>query len=195
MGAEGRIIVIVAPSGTGKSVLIRRLKRDLPALRESVSHTTRRRRRGERDGVQYFFVERDEFGRMRDGGAFLEWAEVHGNLYGTSRDFVERELARGSPLLLDLDVQGARALKGVFGGRASTVFVAPPSLAELEARLRKRGTETPESLRVRLENARRELPLRDRFDHSLVNDDLDRAYLELRGVVGGILGEPVVRRA
>ena len=195
MNARGRAIVIVAPSGTGKSALIKRLKGDLPFLRESVSHTTRPMRKGEREGVQYFFVGRGEFGRLRDEGAFLEWAEVHGNLYGTSRSFVERGLARGSALLLDLDVQGARALKGVLGSRAGTIFVAPPSLRELETRLRKRGTETPRSLRTRLANAESELAMRESFDHSLVNDDLDRACAELKEVVEGILGEGDVRWA
>src|SRR5690606_29002189 len=137
----GKLIVVVAPSGTGKSTLIKRLKRDLPQLEESVSTTTRPKRAGERHGEAYFFVDRNDFVAMKERGEFLEWAEVHGNFYGTSKRFVEGRLQSGKDLLFDLDVQGVDNMKKAFGDRARAIFIAPPSLDELERRLRGRATE------------------------------------------------------
>lgn len=185
--AEGKIIVIVAPSGTGKSTLIKRLKSEFPQLLESVSFTTRKPREGETNGVHYNFVEREEFIAMKDRDGFLEWAEVHGNFYGTGKEFVEKQLAEGATLLFDLDVQGTDSFKSFFGQRAQVIFIAPPSVETLEARLKGRGTETEESLKIRLENAKNELKRKDDYDNCVVNDDLERAYAELKDVVEGIL--------
>lgn len=187
MSSSGKLIVVVAPSGSGKSTLIKRLKRDFPNLEESVSTTTRPKRSGERHGEAYFFVDREDFISMRDRGEFLEWAEVHGNFYGTSKRFVEGRLASGKDLLFDLDVQGVDNMKEAFGDRARAIFIAPPSIAELEHRLRGRGTEDEEVIRLRIENAKRELLREHDYDYRVVNDELDGAYARLKAVVNEIL--------
>jgi len=185
--AEGKIIVIVAPSGTGKSTLIKRLKAEKPEILESVSFTTRKPREGEVDGVHYNFVSREDFIAMKDEEGFLEWAQVHGNFYGTGKEFVEKQLSEGSNLLFDLDVQGTDSFKSFFAARANVIFIAPPSVTTLETRLKGRGTETEESLKIRLENAKKELQRKDDYDYCVVNDDLERAYSELVNIVEGIL--------
>ena len=183
---EGKIIVIVAPSGTGKSTLIKRLKSEYPQILESVSYTTRDAREGEEDGVHYNFVSVEKFIDMRDKSGFLEWAEVHGNYYGTGKAFVQSRLSEGSYLLFDLDVQGTDSFKSFFEEKAKVIFIAPPSVEVLESRLKGRGTETQESLRLRLENAKMELKRKDDYDFCVVNDDLERAYSDLKNVIEGI---------
>lgn len=189
MSKSGKLIVVVAPSGSGKSTLIKRLKRDFPNLEESVSTTTRPKRSGERHGEAYFFVDREDFISMRDKGEFLEWAEVHGNFYGTSKRFVEGRLATGKDLLFDLDVQGVDNMKEVFGERAHAIFIAPPSIDELETRLRGRGTEDEEVIRLRIENAKRELLRQHDYDYRVVNDELENAYRNLKAVINEILAK------
>lgn len=186
--AQGKIIVIVAPSGTGKSTLIKRLKEEFPVLVESVSYTTRDIREGEVNGKSYFFIEREEFLAMKEKGEFLEWAEVHGNFYGTSKSFVEKKLDEGEYILFDLDVQGTDSFKNYFGERANVLFIAPPSVEVLEQRLRGRGTESEDSLQIRLKNAKKELLRQDDFDYKIINDDLDRAYSDLKRIVSKVLG-------
>lgn len=185
--AQGKIIVIVAPSGTGKSTLIKKLKADKPELLESVSYTTRSPREGEENGVHYNFVSEEEFLAMKDEDGFLEWAKVHGNYYGTGKKFVESQLESGAYLLFDLDVQGTDSFKSFFADKANVIFIAPPSVEVLEQRLKGRGTETQDSLNLRLENAKKELQRKDDYDYCVVNDDLERAYAELIRVVEGIL--------
>lgn len=187
MSKEGKLIVVVAPSGSGKSTLIKRLKKDLPQLEESVSTTTRAKRAGERHGEAYFFVDRSDFISMRDREEFLEWAEVHGNFYGTSKRFVEGRLASGKDLLFDLDVQGVDNIKKVFGDKARAIFIAPPSISELENRLRGRGTEAEEVIRLRIDNAKRELLREHDYDYHVVNDELEGAYSRLKAIVQSIL--------
>lgn len=187
MSRVGKLIVVVAPSGTGKSTLIKRLKRDFPTLEESVSTTTRAKRSGERHGEAYFFVDREDFISMRNRGEFLEWAEVHGNFYGTSKRFVEGRLQAGKDLLFDLDIQGVDNMKEAFGARARAIFIAPPSIDELETRLRGRGTEAEEVIRLRIDNAKKELMREHDYDYRIVNDDLDKAYERLKALVGEIL--------
>jgi guanylate kinase len=184
---SGKLIVIVAPSGSGKSTLIKRLKNDYPQLIESVSFTTRSMRAGEVHGESYFFISKEEFIAKRDKGDFLEWAEVHTNYYGTSKHFVEEQLANGRHLLFDLDVQGTDSFKKYFQERAHAIFIAPPSVDELKNRLRGRGTDSTGVINIRLENSKVELQRKDDFDYCVVNDDLDRAYTELRGIVASIL--------
>ncbi|WP_031387770.1 guanylate kinase [Desulfonatronum thiodismutans] len=178
---QGILFVISAPSGTGKSTLINRLRAEFPDLAFSVSYTTRAPRTGEENGREYHFVDAETFIRLRDAGELAEWAEVHGNFYGTSRPVVQTMLDQGRDVLFDIDVQGSRQLRQAFD-QGAFVFLFPPSMRVLEQRLRGRGTETEESLTKRLANARRELEQAEFFDYWIVNDDLESAYRDLRGV-------------
>lgn len=173
--SQGHLFVISAPSGAGKTTIVKPMLARIPAVGFSVSHTTRKPRPGEVHGKDYFFVEPEEFLALREAGGFLEWAEVHGNLYGTSQQAVLRQLEVGRDVILDIDVQGARQLKGRPGLDATFIFIAPPSLAELERRLTGRKTETPESVAVRLANASQELKAANLYDYVIVNDVLEQA--------------------
>ncbi|MDO9182571.1 MAG: guanylate kinase [Bacteriovorax sp.] len=187
-GQIGKLIVIVAPSGTGKSTMIKRLKIDFPSIVESVSYTTRPMRPGEVDTKSYFFITKEEFTVMRANNEFLEWAEVHGNFYGTSKNFVEKCLNEGMHLLFDLDVQGTDSMKDYFGKKASVIFISPPSVEELEKRLRHRGTENTQVINIRLTNARQELLRKNDFDFLIYNDDIENAYQKLCEITQEILG-------
>ena len=180
---RGELFIISAPSGAGKSTVLKRVLAELPGVAFSVSHTTREPRPGEEDGRDYFFVEPQTFVRMRDGGGFLEWAEVHGSLYGTSAVMVENLMEQGLDVLLDIDVQGARQIRQRRGWEGHFVFIAPPSWEELQRRLAGRGTETPESLAVRLRNGRREMADLDQYDFLIVNDVVDHAVETLRAII------------
>ena len=180
--ARGIPIVVAAPSGAGKTTVCRRLVEDDANLVFSVSHTTRPRRPGEREGVDYHFVSRAEFERLLAGGAFLESAEYSGNLYGTSWAAIEAPLRAGRDVLLEIEVQGARQVRARLA-EAVLVFLIPPSLAVLEERLRTRGTDGPEEIGRRLVIARGELPALDLFDYAVVNDALEDAVAQLRGIV------------
>jgi len=177
------LLVLSAPSGCGKTTLLKQVMRDLPGLVFSVSHTTRQPRPGETDGVQYHFVGADVFAaiRNRQPSGFLEWAEVHGNMYGTSVDEVERHQRAGHDVILDIDVQGAAQVRQRV--EPVSIFIAPPSLAELERRLRGRGTESEATMALRLNNARKELACSGPYDYLIVNDQLDQAVESLRGII------------
>lgn len=177
----GLCLVISAPSGAGKSTLVERLRAEFPHFAYSISCTTRAPRGEEKDGVDYHFLTRDDFVSRREAGHFAEWAEVHGNLYGTPKAPVEEHLAGGRDVLFDIDVQGALQVKGVFP-QGLFVFIQPPSRLELERRLRGRGTDSDEAIAKRLGNALGELRQAGRFDYIIVNDDLDTAADELRAV-------------
>lgn len=187
MSAKGKLIVIVAPSGTGKSTLIKRLKGDFPSLVESVSYTTRPMRPGEVHGKSYFFIEKQEFEKMIEANEFLEWANVHGNFYGTSKKFVEDSLESGKHLLFDLDVQGTDSMKNYFKEKANAIFIAPPSVEELEKRLRHRGTENTQVINLRLLNARNELLRKNDYDFLVYNEDIEAAYKNLSEITNKIL--------
>lgn len=174
--------MISGPSGAGKGTLVARIRDLHPHLGLTVSATTRKPRIGEVDGVNYYFLDEDEFARRVDAGEFVEWARVHGHCYGTLASEVTSKLKAGNSLVLEIDVQGAFQVKKRFPD-AVLVFIKPPSLAALEQRLQARGTETPESLAVRLANAQDELALAERYDDVVVNDDLDRATNELLRVI------------
>ena len=166
------LFVLSAPSGGGKSTILKRVMADLPGLVFSVSHTTRQPRPGEKSEQDYHFVDRDSFKEIQQQQppGFLEWAEVHGNLYGTSRKEVEQHLQKGNDVILDIDVQGA--MQVIEAAKPVTIFISPPSLVELESRLRRRGTESEEDLGIRLQNATRELEFKDRYTYLIINDKL-----------------------
>ncbi|HKI81565.1 MAG TPA: guanylate kinase [Pseudodesulfovibrio sp.] len=176
-----QVLVVCAPSGTGKSTLISMLRERYPDFGFSVSYTTRAPRGSEQDGREYHFVSRETFVAMRSKGAFCEWAEVHGNFYGTATKPVEAMLHQGQDVLFDIDVQGAKQLKKTFY-KGTFVFLLPPSREELVRRLKGRGTDSEESIAKRLANASGELAQAEWFDSWVVNDDLDEAYKELEAV-------------
>ena len=176
------VIVVSAPSGAGKTTVLARVLRDLGGIRFSVSHTTRAPRGAERDGVEYHFVDRPGFERLLAEGSLLEWAEVHGNLYGTGLSEIERARAAGVDILLDLDVQGAAQVRRRIPD-AVTVFILPPSYDVLEARLRGRGQDDEATMRRRLAAAGREIDAFAQYDYAVVNDDLDRCVEELKCIV------------
>ncbi len=180
---NGSLFIISAPSGAGKSTILKRVMAEVENLVFSISHTTRRPRPGEIDGHAYHFVDRETFTRLRNAGGFLEWAEVHGNFYGTSREAVETETGQGRDVILDIDVQGAEQLRKGTDVNAVSIFVLPPSVAELERRLRGRGTESEETVRLRLDNAVRELRQAEQYDFLVVNDDLATAATQIAAVI------------
>ncbi|MGV1098464.1 guanylate kinase [Thiovibrio sp. JS02] len=180
---KGNLFVISAPSGAGKTTILKEIFARMENLSFSVSHTTRPPRAGEQNGRDYHFVERGEFEAMRAEGAFLEWAEVHGNLYGTSRKAVNEQLEKGLDIFLDIDVQGARQLRSMEGNVAIFLFIAPPSWQELEKRLRGRGTDGEETVRLRLRNARQEMEDAALYDYLVVNDRLEEAVEMLAAVI------------
>lgn len=174
--------MVSAPSGSGKSTVLWRVLRELSGIRFSVSHTTRPPRPGETDGVQYHFVSGARFEALKTARRLLEWAEVHGHLYGTALDEYEGAQRDGVDLLLDLDVQGAAQVR-LRIPNAVTVFILPPSYADLERRLRGRGQDGEATIRRRLEAAREEMQLYSTYDYTLVNDDLDACVEDLKAVI------------
>ncbi len=188
----GKIIIIVAPSGSGKSTLIKMLKVDFPNLLESVSYTTRPKREGEVDGVHYFFIDKETFLEMKEKGDFIEWAEVHKNFYGTSKTFVNKKINKGYDMLFDLDVQGTDSFKNHFKDKAKAIFISPPSIEELEKRLRGRATDSKEVINVRINNAKNELKRNRDYDYQVINDDLDGAFSKLKIIFNEILEGSIV---
>jgi guanylate kinase len=179
----GTLFVLAGPSGVGKGSIVRELvSGDPEGLSLSVSVTTRPPRPGEVDGVDYFFVDDDAFDRMIRAGELLEWAEIVGHRSGTPRGFVEDRLAAGRDVVLEIDVVGASQIRERVPGSV-LIFVEPPSMEELERRLRGRGTETEDRIRLRLETAEWELEQRDWFDHVLVNDEVRRASAQVAAII------------
>jgi guanylate kinase len=179
---SGQVFVITGPSGVGKGTLIRALLDRLPRLELSVSATTRQPRPGERDGVDYHFLSPEEFERRIAAGDFLEHATYSGHRYGTLRSELDRRLAAGVPIVLEIEVQGARQVRAAMP-EANAVFIAPPSRDALRARLVGRGTDTPEQVEARLRTADQELEAQPEFGHVVVNDRLEHAAEELVGIV------------
>ena len=182
MAPPGRMVVISGPSGSGKSTICRKLLED-PRVVFSVSATTRRRRQGEVDGRDYHFLSREEFKSKVERGEFIEHAEVYGNMYGTLRAPMQKALSEGKLCLLEIDVQGANQLRAL-GEPGIYLFLLPPDFEELRRRLVRRGTEGPEALDRRLHKAEDEWRERVKYDHIVVNDDVDRAVTEVRRLIG-----------
>ena len=186
----GTLFVLAGPSGVGKGTIVRELvSRDPEGLSLSVSVTTRAPRPGEVDGVDYFFVDDDAFDRMIRAGELLEWAEIVGHRSGTPRGFVDDRLAAGRDVVLEIDVVGASQIRDRVPGSV-LLFVEPPSMEELERRLRGRGTETEDRIRLRLETAEWELEQREWFDHVIVNDDLERASSQVAAIIAASRSAP-----
>jgi guanylate kinase len=181
---RGRLYVIAAPSGAGKTSLLHALMRRRPGVGFSVSCTTRKPRSGEQDGKDYHFIDREAFERLRAAGEFIEHANVFGNLYGTRRSVVEAALAEGRDLILEIDWQGARQVREHLP-EAVQIFILPPSRAELESRLRKRGSDTEDAIARRLRESAIEMSHWRDFDYVIVNRDFDTALAELEGIFDG----------
>jgi guanylate kinase len=207
---RGLLLILSSPSGAGKSTLTRNLTTEDPGIRLSVSVTTRPRRQSEIEGVHYRFIEKDDFIAMRERGDLLEWAEVHGNFYGTPRKPVEQALAAGQDMMFDIDWQGTKQIVEKLRPDVASVFVLPPSMDELKARLERRAEDAPEAMARRLDNARDEIAQWGGYDYVIVNDDLERAYGQLKAIlaaervrrerqtgldrfVDGLLGRPAQR--
>lgn len=169
------LFVLSAPSGSGKTSLVKRALSSLPFLELSISTTTRSPRANELEGVDYHFTDAEEFRRSIDAGEFVEWAEVYGNYYGTSKTRIAQLQSKGKSVILDIDVQGAMQLQDSPEFNGIYLFIRPPSLEELRNRLVGRGTETEDSLKKRISNAEHELTFQDRYDHVILNDNLDLA--------------------
>lgn len=171
-----------APSGTGKTTLVKRLLKDNPDIEHSISCTTRKPRAGEQDGIDYRFLDEDTFRGMIRQDEFFEWEEVHGSLYGTPKEPLLTWRAQGKDAVLDIDIRGALNFKSKYPD-TFTIFLVPPSLEVLEQRLKSRMTEGEASLKRRLDNARREIQEKDKFDCVIINKDLDRAYEEVKQAI------------
>lgn len=179
---RGFLLIVSSPSGAGKTTLTRRLLREHDTLDFSVSYTTRPQRPGERDGVDYHFIDNARFDRMIEDGDFAEWFVVHGNRYGTARAPIEAALAAGRDMIFDVDYQGARALAQAWPHDSLRVFILPPDLATLASRLRQRATDAADVIERRLRKAIEELRQYGEYDHLIVNAELEPAYQVLRAV-------------
>jgi guanylate kinase len=180
---RGLMLVLSSPSGAGKSTIARNLIESDQGFELSVSVTTRPRRGSEIDGIHYHFRTRRDFDILRDNDELLEWAEVHGNFYATPRGPAEKAMAEGRDMLFDIDWQGAKQLKEKMRGDIVSVFILPPSMAELKARLKRRAEDQEQVIETRLKNARSEIEHWTEYDFVVVNDDLDRAFAEVRAIV------------
>lgn len=182
MQQSGKIFVVTGPSGVGKDTLVQRVLATVPGITKSISATTRTRRPGEIDGKSYYFVNRAEFEAMRDSGKFLEWAEFAGNLYGTPRSYVEEQINNGLDVILAIEVQGAMQVAKACT-QAVRVFISPPSFEELENRLRKRATESPEKIAMRLDKGKKEIIQKHLFDYDVVNNQVEEAVNNLIHII------------
>jgi len=180
---KGKVIIIVAPSGAGKTTIAKRLLEEHPKIRFSISATTRSPRKGEVDGKDYFFLTEDQFDQKVQNEAFLEWEEYSGNRYGTLRSEVDKLVESGYFPLLDIEVKGAMNVKKLYKSDAISIFIQPPSITELKSRLDNRGSENENSLQKRLKRAKMEMSYADNFDFSVVNDDLETAYAEVKAII------------
>ena len=180
---RGLMLVISSPSGAGKSTIARNVLEADRGMSLSVSVTTRERRPSEIEGVHYHFVSRKEFERLKSSDSLLEWAEVHGNFYGTPREAAEVAMSQGRDMLFDIDWQGAQQLQEKMSADVVSIFILPPTMAELQSRLNRRAEDSAEVIATRLKNARDEIGHWGEYDYVVINDDLDRAFASVRAIV------------
>jgi guanylate kinase len=180
---RGLMLVISSPSGAGKSTIARNVLEQVGGISLSVSVTTRERRPSEIEGVHYHFVSKKEFERLKGSEALLEWAQVHGNSYGTPREPVEIAMSEGRDMLFDIDWQGAQQLQDKMSADVVSIFILPPTMAELQSRLTRRAEDSTEVIATRLKNAREEIGHWGEYDYVVVNDDLDRAFASVRAII------------
>ena len=186
---SGKIFVFSAPSGAGKNTLINHVRQVIPDMVYSISATTRPPRTGEVDGRDYFFLDTAEFEKRINAGAFAEWAHVHGNYYGTPRNFIDATIASGRHIIMDIDVQGKKIFDRVYP-EAIGILIVPPSMEELEQRLRVRKSDDDATIRLRCANAKKEMAFAQRegkYEYTVVNDDLDRAKREIVAIVTSLI--------
>ena len=179
---SARLFIIAAPSGGGKTTLCREVRKRFSDMLYSVSYTTRKLRDGEQEGVDYHFIDKNDFENGIAAGTWAEWALVHGNYYGTSADFLDKGLSDGRDIILDIDVQGTRQILERYSSSVA-IFILPPSLEVLQQRLKARGTDSSESIAVRLRNAEKEMNQQDLYHHVIVNDQLSKAVPELISII------------
>lgn len=182
MDYPGNLFVVAAPSGAGKSSLVKALMELDSRVQPSVSHTTRAPRGQEKHGREYFFVSPEEFDAMVKADAFVEWANVHSNRYGTSKKAIEERMGQGADVVLEIDFQGAIQIKNIFSN-AVCIFILPPSWEELRSRLERRGEDKPETIELRMKNAQEEVSHADKFDFVIINELFDRALFDLKAIV------------
>ncbi|UOG43183.1 guanylate kinase [Leptospira noguchii] len=178
-----KLFVLSSVAGGGKSTLIQKLREKHPEILFSVSCTTRLPRPGDKEGITYFFLTKEEFEKGISKSAFLEWALVHDQYYGTPLKFIEEAFQKGSSVIMDIDVQGAKIIKDKLPDKIVTIFILPPNEVEWERRLRGRGTDSEESILKRIRNGKLELERQSEFDFKIVNDNLDHALAELEGII------------
>ncbi|MBI2609507.1 MAG: guanylate kinase [Deltaproteobacteria bacterium] len=181
--SEGHLFIIAAPSGTGKTTLCHMILDQIKNTASSISYTTRKPRSGEKDKVHYYFISHKEFEELKRKSFFAEWAEVYGKLYGTSKKFIQEELKKGNDVILDIDTQGEKQLKKVFGPKVVSIFLLPPSEKELKKRLEGRGTESKKSIEKRFSWSKHEIEESQRFDYKIINDDLSLAFEKIKKII------------
>ncbi|MGE5811686.1 MAG: guanylate kinase [Ignavibacteria bacterium] len=186
MDKKGAVIVISAPSGTGKTTIIKNILKDFPRLVFSVSATTRKKRDNEINGVDYYFLSGEEFKRKIDQNEFIEWEEVYGYRYGTLKNIIEENISKGKHVIMELEVKGALSIKKIYKN-AVLIFIAPPNFEELVNRLKNRQTEDYEELNKRIERAKMELSMMNKFDYLVENKDLNKAVSEVKSLIKNIL--------
>ncbi len=185
---KGKLVIISAPSGAGKTTIVNHLLQEVPGLEFSISATTRNPRGKEKDGKEYYFITVEDFRERIRKKEFTEWEEVYkDHYYGTLKSEIERIWAKGKHVIFDVDVKGGINLKNIFGNKAVSIFIMPPSLSELEMRLHARATDNPEKIKIRVEKAVEEMKLAGKFDHIVINDNLEQARNEVCKVVKSFL--------